>query len=278
MNRVLPLVVAVLLATPASAAVVYDFRQVNRSDGINAKPAEATGKGIIDGTRSRIEFTGGNLYPAGTVILSLIGQREVTLLNPEQKSYATIDVAAIASRIGAANLEITNFKTRVEQLPGQPMVSGFPTTHYRIVTNYDITWKPGSIELTQRVESIIEKWTTSAFGDVAETFLEGQPFRTGNPELDKIITAEMAKVKGLPLRQVTTTTTTGVGNLVRTGGQLPERPSRTQSSEILLSNVRIETIPEVLFEIPNGFRPADGTTEDGPSMHILSLEPEPSAP
>jgi hypothetical protein len=264
----------VLFSTTLSAAVAYDFRQTHRSDRRSRVPAESQGQGLIDGDRSRVEFTGGNIYPAGAFIIATRGANSVIMANPATKSYSEVNLVALASRIASGEIEIRNLKTRVEKLPDHPTVSGLPTDHYRTETTYEISVRGSALTLTQNVHTSIEKWTTTAFGDVAGAFLDLDTFRTGNAQMDALLEAELSKVKGLPLRTVTTVTTTGTGNLARPGSKL-EPQKRVQVSEILLSNVRIEPAPAASFEIPPGFSKAEARGAAAQSrVHMLSMEPE----
>src|SRR5579872_905986 len=53
-----------------SAAVQYEFRQTTHSDLESMPPTDVTGRGIIDGDRSRVEFLSGTGFEIGTYIIS----------------------------------------------------------------------------------------------------------------------------------------------------------------------------------------------------------------
>lgn len=269
-------VMAGVMAMHTSAAVLYDFRQTIRSGSQSVDSTLVEGRGVIDGDRSRVDFTGGNGYRIGSYIITKNGADDVLLVDPRSKSYAAVDLSTLANRIASGQLEITNLKTRVELLPGNPLVSGYPTDHYRIETSYLITWRGGPLPLTQSVQSVVEKWTTGAFGDVAGAFVDDSVFRTGNREFDNLISSELGKVKGLPLRQLTRVTTAGAGNLSKPSANLGASPSRIQTTEILLSNIRVEAVPAADFEIPVGFSPLDPSSvrRDEQKVHVLSMESE----
>lgn len=273
-RAVVLVLVSLLLAATLQAAVVYDFRQTTRTDAQGGKQSETTGKGIIDGDRSRIEFLGGDGFPAGSYLISRRGADEILIVDPKRKIYGEIDLSSMTSQLASGSVEITNLRTDVRQLPDHPTISGFPTDHYRIETTYRITVTRGPLPLTQDVQSVVEKWTTSAFGDVAGGFLDQNVFRTGNEQIDAILEAEVSKVTGLPLRQISTVTTTGVGNLSRSSSKIGLAPKRTTVSEILLSNVRVEAVPATMFEIPPGFRVAEpgDSRGDDKKLHVLSME------
>ena len=264
----------VVVAIHTSAAVLYDFRQTSRSATQDGTPMLVEGRGVIDGDRSRVDFTGGNGYRIGSYIITKDGADDVLMVDPRSKSYAAVDLSSLASRIASGQIEITNLKTKVELLKDHPMVAGLPTDHYRIETSYQITWRGGPLPLTQSVSTVVEKWTTTAFGDVAGSFVDDSVFRTGNREFDELLSTELRKVKGLPLRQVTRVTTSGSGNLSKPSTTLGVTPSRIQTNEMLLSNVRVETVPASYFEVPVGFSAVDAgaVRRDEQKVHVLSME------
>lgn len=262
-----------LLTGSIQAAVLYDFRQTARSDS-SGDQTEASGAGIIDGDRSRVDFTAGTAFPIGAYIISRKGADQILLVDPKRSVYGEIDLSTMASMLASGSIEVTGVTSNVTQLPDHPTISGFPTDHYRIETSYRITLKNGPLPLTQDVHTVIEKWTTNAFGDVAGGFLDRSVLKTGEPNLDKVLEAEFSKVKGLPIRQISTVSTTGVGNLARGGKKVGYSPKRTSVNEILLSNIRVEAVPSSLFEIPAGYTRADERDSKGDDnrMHVLSME------
>lgn len=274
---ILLLVLSGILTAPLGAAVLYDFRQTARSDSQGSTETRIEGRGAIDGSRSRVDFVGGNSYPTGSYIITRKGASKVLMVSPKDKAYVEYDGSKISSRLVSGEISITNVKTKVDKLADHPSVSGFPTDHYRIETTYQITWHAGPLPLTQNVQTIVEKWTTSAFGDVAGLFLEQSEVRTGNPEIDRLIEAEISEIKGLPIRSVTRITTSGAGNLAQSSSRSGGGPTRVHTTEILLSNIRSESLAESFFEVPRGFTKADpneAAVKDEGKMHILSLESE----
>ncbi|MFN2441786.1 MAG: hypothetical protein ABR517_03790 [Thermoanaerobaculia bacterium] len=263
-----------LLTSSIHAAVVYDFRQTARSDAQGGEQTETSGKGVIEGDRSRVDFTAGTAFPIGSYIISRKGADQILMIDPKRSVYGEIDLSTMASMLASGSIEVSGVKTNVTQLPDHPTISGFPTDHYRIETSYRITLKSGPLPLTQDVNTVIEKWTTNAFGDVAGGFLDRSVLRTGEPNIDKILEAEFSKVKGLPLRQISTVNTVGVGSLARSSDQIGYAPRRTSVNEILLSNIRVESVPSSLFEIPAGYRRADDkeSKSDENRMTVLSME------
>ncbi|HUP66202.1 MAG TPA: hypothetical protein VM557_13070 [Thermoanaerobaculia bacterium] len=275
LRRLLFSIFAVLIASSSSAAVLYDFRQTSRSDARHGQTDEVQGRGAIEGARMRVDYTAGGNLPPGSFMISRDGASRVIMVSPADKTWTEVDMAAMADSLAGGGIEISNLKMNVKQLPDHPTVSGFHTDHYRIETSYQITWRGGPLPLTQNVETVVEKWTTSAFGDVAGSFVNLASLQTGNPQVDQLLETETAKIKGLPLRQITTIVTSGVGNLVHPNSKLGTVATRKMQTEILLSNVRVGATSPTHFEVPAGFTRAGGLDQpsDENKMHVLSMEP-----
>ena len=110
-----------------------------------------------------------------------------------------------------------------------------------------------NIPVKQHVETEIDTWTTTKFGDLPQSFLT-RGSRTGNPELDRLLDSENAKVGGFPLRQLVTT---------RTKYDVParsklERPSmRTMTRETWVTKIQEINAEPSQFTIPVTYRRAD---------------------
>ncbi|HEY5610808.1 MAG TPA: hypothetical protein VIL97_06360 [Thermoanaerobaculia bacterium] len=276
--RIKPILLLGLLmvvSLSAHAAVEFKFRQMTYSDVDNLGSSDITAIATIEGGKSRVEFIKGSLYPYGTYLISTDGSRTMLVVNPTKKTYAEINHAAVAAALGNSKIQITNLKSNLQTLSDHPEIADFPTDHYRLEMSYDMTVTFGTIPLKQTVKTVIDKWTTTAFGDVAGTLLDEGALRTGNPQLDELIDAEIVKVKGFPLRQVieisTTMYTKGAQN-----SQLKLNPSRRQKTEILVSKITKKDVSTTIFDVPRGFQKLDGSQqakEEKNPVHILNMEP-----
>jgi hypothetical protein len=115
----------------------------------------------------------------------------------------------------------------------------------------------GELKIKQGVVTTIDKWTTSAFGDVAEMMLATGSGRTGDPSIDQLIDAETTAVKGFTLRQLTTIVTT-IKDLPRQARSVVKvQPTRKQSSEFLVTSAKIVNADPSLFKVPAGYRKVD---------------------
>ena len=274
MRKSLVAVVVLLVAGSASAGIEYEFRQTTQSDLDGGHPTECAGRAVIDGARSRVEFLSGDLYPPGTYVITKDGSRTLTFVDPSKKTFAEINAAAVANALGATKINITNQKVEMTPMPDHPVIAGIPTDHYRLAIDYQITVNFGSLPLTQMVHTLIDKWTTMAFGDVGETFLSGGVLHTGNASIDDLLSAENTKFKGFALRQTVQLTT--VNNHATTGSKLGVNRMVTQSREMLVTS--IQSTPQIAatqFVVPASFHKADPLIDDTQKapMQMLSMEP-----
>jgi len=276
MKRVGLVVIALLaVVSSVSAAVQYEFRQTTHSDLESIPSTDVTGRGIIDGDRSRVEFLSGNAFPIGTYVITTNGSRTLTFVDPSKKTFVEVNAAGVATAIGSARINVSNKKVNLTQLDDHPVLAGLPTDHYRLTINYDITVAFGTIPLTQTVHEIIDKWVTQAFGDVAENFLAAGGVRTGNPDLDDVIITENTKIKGFALKQTISVTTVNDTPQVA-GTQLKMNRSLTQTRELTLTTIQPTAIvPSDLFLVPASFKKPDPLRDDTQKapLQILSLKP-----
>jgi hypothetical protein len=270
------LLLLVITAPAASAAIQYEFRQSTSSDLESMPATDCVGRAIIDGDRSRVEFLSGNTYPAGTYIIATNGSRTMTFVDPSKKSFVEVNAASVATAIGARKISITNKKIDLTKLPDQTTVAGFPTEHYRLVMSYDITVNFGNLPLTQTVNTTIDKWTTNAFGDVGDTFLASGALRTGNPDLDDLMSAENSNIKGFALKQTVNVTTINNRLPQNTTSQLKVNRTVTQTRELTVTSIQpAANVTAATFVVPLTFHkasPLHDDTQKAP-MQTLSMEP-----
>jgi len=263
-------------APSATAAIQYEFRQTTTSDLESIPSTDCAGRAIIDGDRSRVEFLAGNAYPIGTYIIATNGSRIMTFIDPSRKSFVEVNAASVASAIGARKITIANKKIDLTKMPDQTTVAGFPTDHYRMIMSYDITVAFGTLPLTQTVKTTIDKWTTTAFGDVGDTFMASGALHTGNPDLDDLVSAENSNIKGFALRQVVSVTT--INNRAATAGQSELHVNRTvtQTRELVVTSIQpAAKVSLATFIVPVTFHkagPVQDDTQKSP-MQTLSMEP-----
>lgn len=278
MRRVLLGVAFVLAVQNASAAVEYEFRQITHSDLENIPPTDFTGRAVIDGDRSRVEFLSGSGYRPGTYLISTNGSRALTFVDPAKKSYIEVNAGSVSTALGSTRISITNKKVDLTQLEDHPTIAGLPTDHFRLVLTYDIALSLGTLTLTQKVSTIEDKFVTQAFGDVGESFMASGALKTGNPEIDDLVDIENTKVKGFALKQVISTTTTS-GEFNGLSAKWTPR-NITTTREITVTSISPKaSVPNAVFLVPAGFHKADPAKDDSQKtpLHVLSMEPSPSS-
>lgn len=277
MRRVL-LVIALLVASVqgVSGAVQYEFRQSTHSDLESMPATDMTGRGVIDGDRSRVDFLSGNAYPVGSYVITTNASRTMTFIDPARKTFVEVNAANVASAIGTAHITISNKKVSVKQLEDHLIIAGFPTDHYQLNIEYDITVPFGSIPLTQSVRETVDKWVTTSLGDAVQDLLAIGAVKTGNPELDDLVAVENTKIKGFPLKQVTSIATTVHRENIPQAMTDVLRPTRTQTREMTITSINAQAaIPADLFNVPAGYHKPDPLKDDTQKapLQILSLQP-----
>lgn len=260
----------------ASAAIQYEFRQTTSSDAEGAQAIDCSGKAVIDGEKSRVEFLTCNAYPPGSFVVTTNGSRMMTYVDPAKKTFADVNGAAVATALGSTQISITNKKVNTTEMPDHPIIAGIPTDHYRLTLDYDITITFGNTPLTQTVHTMIDRWTTMSFGDVAETFLSAGALKTGNPDLDDLIGNESAKGKGFPLKQIIRTT--AVNNRAQAvKSNLVVSRSVTITRELSVNTVEpVAKVADGTFSVPLGFHRADPLRDDTQKAPIQTLTMQPS--
>ena len=264
--------VLLVLALPAAAAIQYDFFQKTSSDGPNPPAGELSARAVVDGARSRVDFIGGTMYPPGTYMISNDGARTMRFVDPLHKSYTEVNVSAVASAIGAANIKIDNLKSAVTKLDDRPIIAGLPSEHYRLVITYDITLTRGLV-LTQSVRTVIDRWTTGAFGNVSSAAVSGGPTHTGNPEADELIGLETTKIPGFTLKELVTITSSNPRHKQIPGSKLNLPATRTRTRETQVTSVRELNPDPRHFDVPATYRKSEVDDSLKTQVHTLTFEP-----
>lgn len=260
---------ALVVATPSSGAIQYDFIQKNTTDDVVRPNSDLTARAIVDGENTRVEFLSGTIYPPGTYVVTTDGFRRIYFVDPSKGWYTEVNAAGISSALGSAGIRISNFKTETATLPDRPVIAGIETEHRRITMTYDISVTMKSMPLTQRVRTDIDVWSTDKFGALRADFVN-RGMRTGQPDLDRIIESESSRVSGFPLRQLITT---------RTSYDMPARSnlnvptSRTMTKEFWVTSIREETAKPSFFVIPATYRRSDQPDVPKAATQILTFDP-----
>jgi len=268
------LVLGVLMVAQSSlGAVEYDFRQTTSSQ-IEAVPsADFTGHAVIEGDRYRVDFKSGNFANPGVYLISTNAARNQVWVDPVKKQYMEVDAGGVASVLGTTNLTFSNQKVDLVVREDHPRIAGVVTDHYTLNISFDITLHMGARPITQSVTEVIEKWTTTAYGDISESFVAGGALKTNNPALDSLITQETTRIKGFALKQTASITTTS--HTVAPNSQLKIPRTVNQQSEFEITAIGPKpAISADLFVIPTGYTKAKPIEADGEAVNrTVTLEP-----
>ncbi|HEX6201863.1 MAG TPA: hypothetical protein VF100_02595 [Thermoanaerobaculia bacterium] len=257
---------AVLAAAPARAAIHYQALTTVETEG--QKPQRTQVEAWVDGASAKVVFAeaGVPTFEKGQYLLTKDGGQTLFLVDPEEKTYAEWDLAAMLQAFGAimqsiqplVNLKIENVEvTKLGEEPGGTL-HGLPTTRATFRSEYDMTIRILRMNRTSHVESVQETWTTSELSDAGlGIWLRNVP-TTGFEDLDRLVAAEMKTVQGFPLKTVTVQTTTG---------QKGKRESSSKTTMEVTSLDRSASVPAGTFELPAGYTrtemaPAAGEGED----------------
>lgn len=275
MRRIWMGVALLLMAHAAFAAIQYEFIQTSRSDSDVHPSTDFAAKAVVDGGRTRVDFISGNAYPPGTYAISNDALRKLFFVDPTQKSYTELSMLAIASAIGTSNIVISNFVPIVTKLEDRRQIAGLTAEHYRLTMTYDIAVTKKTVPLKQSVRTVIDKWTTLQFGDLAGSSLEVHLMQTGNANIDELISTEMTRIKGFPLKQTIQVTTMSPMRKPIPGSKLNLPASRTRTREVTVTAIREAPADPAIFNVPAEYRRIDFGAQQAPKsqMKVLSMEP-----
>lgn len=267
---VVAMLVGVLTAASAHGGTYYEAK-TSADGGRGAEYQSATVKAWVDGDNAKVEFvqTRNPLLAEGGYLLSRDGGATVYFVNPKEKTYAIFDPAAMAQMMGGISkmidLKVSNLSVeKLEESIGQPLL-GMPTKYYKYRTTYTTATKILGMRGETRTEQIQQIWAAPGLiGAAFGVWLKKEPPATGDPEFDKLVRAEVGKVEGVPLKMITTTTTTEA------------KKGRTETTTITMEVTNLQVIPVAAstFELPRDYRevslvPGAGEGEDNPLSKVF---------
>ena len=210
--------IAILLIvslTTLSARAGWEYTAVTKAEG--GKHSEIMGnsiKALVEGDKAKVEFveSGNPMMSAGSYLLIQDAGKSMVLVNPQEKTYTTWNTSSMMGMAGGAmammNMQVQDPKVEklLEENGGKLL--DYPTTHYRFRTSY--TMSMNFMGMKHSISTLQEEdlWATKALKDAAFSFSAIQNnMKTGNEQLDKLITAQKSKAEGFPLKMITTHTT-----------------------------------------------------------------------
>ena len=259
-----------LIAAPAFGAIEYEFSQKSTTEDPLLPTTDLTAKAVVDGLRTRVDFRSGTLYPPGTYVVST-DSREVFFVDPMNKTYTSVNMAAASAALSASSIKFENFTSNIERLTDRQVIAGHETDHYKVTIEYDISVRLGSIPLRRHVTTVIESWNTTRYGNIAQDFISGGNSSTGNAQLDQFLAS--TRTPGFALRQIITT---------KTRHDLPQNrkskievaPDHTTVHEMWVTSIRETTGAGISFTVPVTYARADVPDAPRAATKTLTFEPE----
>lgn len=238
-----------VIAASAFAGTYYEAKTTTQG-GKGADAQRATVKAWVDGDAAKIEFvqSGNPLLQEGGYLVTRDGGETVYFVNPKDKTYAAFDMRGMMQFAGGAmkmvNMKISNPTVeKLEEKPGPPIV-GLPTTYVKYRTTYTMSMSIMGFKSENKTDQVQEVWATPelaarAFG----VWLRKEPPSLGDEEFDKLMRMEMGKVKGVPLKMITTTTTTDT----------KKGRTETTTTTMEVTTLQVVPVPASTFEIPASY-------------------------
>ncbi|MCX6996247.1 MAG: DUF4412 domain-containing protein [Kiritimatiellaeota bacterium] len=200
--------------TALSARAGWEYTAVTKAEG--GRQSEMMGnsiKALVEGSQARVEFveSGNPMMRAGSYLLIQDAGKSMVMVNPQEKTYTTWDMNSMMGMAGGVmgmlNMEVQNPK--VEKLleeNGGPLL-GYPTTHYRFRTSYSMSMSFMGMKHSTATVQEEDLWAAATLKDAAFSLQAMQNnMKTGNEQLDKLITAQKNKAEGFPLKMISTHT------------------------------------------------------------------------
>ncbi len=259
----------ILVSTHVDGALRYEYREELIAEN-RIKSTKLTARAVLDGERGRIDILSGDRYTPGTFILRDGGTR-LFFVDPELKQYTEVPLPSGPDPEAAKRVTITNPKIEFTELGDGPVIAGYPTRHYRLSASYDMAVVLGKMEIRQKVDAVIDKWTTTAFDHIVAKYLDERDVLTGKPDVDALLEVETTKFKGLVLKQRTVITTTPEQRMK--GSKLPLPSTRQRVRDMEVTKIEETPVPADLFSIPAGFKKS-ADTAPATSVRYLTMEPE----
>jgi hypothetical protein len=146
----------------------------------------------------------------------------------------------------------------VEKLGAGEAIEGRPTQHYKITTDYRVVWG----EVTFPAHAVTEVWTTQLPTQIPNPFepLVVADQSTDGPLIEYALKlrAVRAQLDGTPIKVITTTTFSEIGNIVGlTQYALPDSPDPkvTVVQQTQITNIAPAEVDPHLFIVPENLSP-----------------------
>jgi hypothetical protein len=238
-------------ALPAEAGVTFTTTMHTEGGARGSDMNDMTIKVQVSGDKARgdIQASKSPFFADGGYELTRDGGQTILFVNPKDKTFfdATKMLRGAAGTLnamgGLMKMDVSDVK--VEKLLEEDggTVAGVPTTHYRYKTHYVMSMKMAFINSVSNVDVVEDKWTTTAISEAGFGLTQARSMKLGVEAFDKLIAAEMEKMKGFPVKSVSVTTTESKGRT----------DTRTLTREVTDLKTGV-SVPDSVFTVPAGFQ------------------------
>lgn len=235
-------------ATTTWAGMVFTVE--SRSEGGRGSEAQnAVINTAVQGSKMRMDYeeSGNPMMEKGCYMVTHDAGQTMYLVNPKKKNYVKWDMQSMmgmaGGMMGMANMQISDPKVEKILDSAGPTVLGYPTRHYKFRTSYTMTMSFMGMKNNNAIVTDEEMWATPKITDMGmDAWKKNQSMRTGNPQLDSLIKAEMEKVKGFPLKRITVTKSEG------------SRGKNETTSLWEVKKISETSVSDKVFQIPSDYK------------------------
>lgn len=249
-KRIVASIVAVLFAAGTAPAGLH-YTSTTRTQATGKERPAMSMEAWIEGANAKFAFTEGNpKAPKGGYMLTKDGGKTMFMVNPNDKTYLKWDMAAMmggAMQMMKGMMQMKVSDPKVEKILDEkgPDILGYATRHIKFKTTYSMEMSMMGMRNANSVVTEEEMWVTDKIGDAAvQAFREfAAGMKLPDEELEKLVRAQKDKVKGFPLKMISSNSTTG-------------NDGRAQTSVTTMEVTKIEnqTVPASTFEIPADYK------------------------
>ncbi len=251
------LITAFLTTSIASAGHYYESVTLDQTEGKRGD-IETKVKAWVEGDNSRVEFQSGEnrgWFSAGNYLVTTDGGENVYLVNPKEETYGRFNMKEMFAALGQGmemmeqmggmmKMEFTDVSS--EKLLEEPggKILGHATTHYRYRSHYTMNLMVMGLKQRSTVDTVQDIWATDDFDarGFGMWLSSDSRIQTGNDELDELLSLEMAKIKGFPLKMTNDMTTTN---------KKGKQQKNTSTTEVLV--LREESVSGDKFTWPSQY-------------------------
>ena len=245
--------ILLICVVPSFGGVTYkSVTKIQSGTGQMPSTQEMSFQAWISGGNAKTEMSssGSAPFPAGSYMLKRADNAAMLMVNPGDKSFTVWDPEQMMSRIGKAlqkEFRIEDAKwEKVSEEDGGPL-EGYPTQHYHYRFTYKMVVTIDGQDERAPASMEQEFWTTEKLADpglaTAATYGFVQELSGVSPEIEQMLRAEMADMKGFPLKQVWTISTTTDGD-----------QKFEQKMTTTVSNIQVVDVPETVFVVPADYK------------------------